>query len=367
MAVDFDREVYCLLGLFFDAVDMAGAVQRVRDAATRRAPCFISTVNLNWLIGCRTDSQFRTSVINSDLSIVDGTPLVWIAKLLGIPIRARVAGANLFEQLREGTSTRLSVYFFGGKEGVAESACRRLNVESSGLLCVGYDSPGFGTVEDMSSDETIAKINASDADFVVVSLGAKKGQAWIERNRARLLAPVISHLGAVVDFVAGRVSRAPIWTQRAGLEWLWRIKEDPGLWRRYFSDGLVFLQLLITRVVPFAWLMYRHGPTQQELDSAAIELQDKGNEIVIRLRGAWVQDNLKPLREYFSKAVLSGKDLRIDLEHVSYVDAAFLGLVMLLQGHQKQHGRKLVIESVQQPVRRVIKYCCAEYLCLSTG
>ena len=83
-----------LLGLPFDAVNMADAVQRVRDAAAQRTPCFISTPNLNFLINCLTDDQFRDSVINSDLSIADGMPLVWIARLMGIPIRTRVAGSD---------------------------------------------------------------------------------------------------------------------------------------------------------------------------------------------------------------------------------------------------------------------------------
>ena len=364
MAVDFHRDVYCLLGLPFDAVDMAGAVQRVRDAAAHRTPCFVSTANLNWLIGCHNDSQFRNSGISSDLITADGMPVVWIARLLGIPIRERVAGASLVEALRAVTSTRLPVYFFGGKAGVAEAACQRLNAVPSGLVCVGFESPGFGSVEEMSSDESMARINASGADFVIVSLGAKKGQAWIERNRSRLSAPVISHLGAVVNFVAGTASRAPSWVQRCGLEWLWRIKEEPSLCSRYSADGLAFLRLLVTRVIPYAWFMYRHKPTDRELDSAAIDIRGEGNEIVMRLRGAWVLENLKPLRNSFSEAVLSRKDLIVDLAGVSYVDAAFVGLVVLLQGHQMHHGRQLLIVSPQEPVRRVIKYCCAEYTCV---
>lgn len=112
MAVNFHRNVCCLPGLPFNAADAAGAVRRARNAAARRTPCFISTPNLNFLLSCRADSQFRDSVINSDLSIPDGMPLVWRARLLGIPIRERVAGSDLFEQLRKGTSTQLLVYFF---------------------------------------------------------------------------------------------------------------------------------------------------------------------------------------------------------------------------------------------------------------
>ena len=233
------------------------------------------------------------------------------------------------------------------------------------MKCVGFEFPGFGSVGQMSSDETIAKINASGADLLVVSLGAKKGQAWIGRNRGRISVPVISHLGAVVDFVAKRLRRAPVWTRRAGLEWLWRIKEDPALWSRYFFDGLVFLRLLITRVVPYAWFSIWRRPTPQELGSAAIESEDQGNEIIVRLRGAWTRDNLKPLRECFYALVHSTKDLQIDLTNVLYVDAAFLGLVGLLRGYQKQCGKNLLLVSVQKPVLRIIKYCCAEYLCLS--
>jgi len=362
MLPDFSREVRCLLGLPFDMVSLEAAEQRIRAAAANRTSCFLSTPNLNFLIAAQSDSAFRNSVINSDLSLADGMPLVWIARLLGIPIRGRVAGSDLFELLRVGAPNRLSVYFFGGMEGVAETACRRLNAESSGLMCAGFESPGFAPIQEMSSDESIEKVNASGADFLVVSLGAKKGQAWIEFNRAQISVPVISHLGAVINFVAGRVDRAPIWMQRAGLEWLWRIKEEPGLWRRYTTDGLVFLRLLFTRVIPYAWLMYWHKPTGRKLDFADIELSEDGGEIIIRLRGAWVQNSLRPLRECFSSPVLVGKDIRIEMKHVTYVDSAFIGLLLLMYGDRQRQGRRLSVSNLKKNVRDIFRYACAEFL-----
>ena len=362
MRPDFSREVHCILGLPFDAVNLAEAEQRIRAAAANRTRCFFSTPNLNFLIGCRTDNPFRNSVINSDLSIADGMPLIWIARVLGIPIRERVAGSDLFEKLRAPSSTRLSVYFFGGMEGVAETACRRINADKAGLACVGYEYPGFSSVLEMSSDETIAKINSSGADFLVVSLGAKKGQAWIEHNRARISVPVFSHLGAVVNFAAGSVGRAPIWLRQTGLEWLWRIKEEPKLWQRYATDGWMFLKLLVTRAVPYAWFMVWHKPSVRELNSAAIELFDEGSETIIRLRGAWRQDNLKPLRQCFSSATLVDKDIRIDLEQVSYVDSAFIGLLMLLYGDRVRLGKRLSVINMNKRVRQIFRYACAEFL-----
>jgi N-acetylglucosaminyldiphosphoundecaprenol N-acetyl-beta-D-mannosaminyltransferase len=361
MLVDFSRQVHCLLGLPFDMVGLDAAEQRIRAAVANRSSCFLSTPNLNFVISAQSDREFRNSVIDSDLSMPDGMPLVWIAPILGMPLEERVAGSDLFNKLRKSTE-RMSVYFFGGLEGVAELACRRLNGEHSGLVCVGFEYPGFASVEEMSDDRSIQKINASGADFLVVSLGAKKGQAWIQHNRDRLAIPAISHLGAVVNFISGNVTRAPIWMQRNGLEWLWRIKEEPALWRRYASDGLVFCKLLFTRVLPCALFMFVNRPSAQDLKSARIELSNEQTATVIRLTGAWAATNLAPLRDCFSREYDRGIDIRLDLEQVSYVDSAFLGLLILLYGGLHRHGKRLLFSRLSKNVQKILHYACADYL-----
>jgi N-acetylglucosaminyldiphosphoundecaprenol N-acetyl-beta-D-mannosaminyltransferase len=358
---DFERDVHCLLGLPIDAIDLAGAQRRIRAAAAARSPCFMSTPNVNFLIACRSDDAFRNTVLHSDLSIADGMPLVWLARLLGIPLHERVAGANLFEALRGGEGGPLAVYFFGGPEGVAELAGRRLGLEAKGLVCAGYESPGFGSVEELSSEETIRRINTSKADLLVVSLGARKGQAWIERNRSRINVPVVSHLGAVVDFTAGTVQRAPAWMQGAGLEWLWRIKEQPSLWRRYLGDGVALAMLLLTRVLPYVWYARHRGAGTP--DEARVEAREDEREYAIVLRGAWTRANIALLRRSFSHAARAGKDVRLDMTAVSHVDSAFVGLVMVLRGYLQQQGRRLAVMSVSRRVRRLIECCCAEFLC----
>lgn len=363
MLPDFNREVHCLLGLPFDAVNMEEAEQRLRVAIAHRSPCFLSTPNLNFLIAARTDIAFRNSVINSDLSIADGMPLIWIARLLGIPIRERVAGSALFDVLRNDSGKPISIFFFGGPDGAAEAACRRLNLERRGLTCVGFESPGFGSIEEMSSEAIIQHINASNADFLVVSLGAKKGQAWIERNKSRIKVPVYSHLGAVVNFVAGTVKRAPVWMQNTGLEWLWRIKEDPALWRRYYRDGLALLKLMVTLVIPYAWFLHRHKPNDSQLETAGVETTEDGESYIIRLGGAWTLRNIAPLRVCFSKAAQTGKHVRLDMRGVTYVDSAFVGLAMILYGYRTQHRRQLKIALLPERVRRIFKYCGGEFLC----
>lgn len=360
---DFDRNIHCLFGVPIDALDMAGAERRVRDAVTHKTPCFLSTPNLNFLIACQSDDEFRKSVINSDLSIADGMPLVWMARLLGIPIRERIAGSDLFEQLRKGASPPLSVYFFGGKPGVAEAAYQRLNANARGLICAGYETPAFGSIAEISGDEAIEKINASSADFLVVALGAKKGQAWIEHNRSRISAPAISHLGAVVNFVAGTVSRAPRWMQRGGLEWAWRIMAERGLWRRYFSDGLALLRLLLTRVLPYAFYVRRQIASQDGWADAAVEMRERAQASVIVCQGAWSVQNIDHLRPIFRTASARSSDIELNLEHVTHVDSAFIGLTMVLYKHQQKLGKRLLITGLSARVEEIFYWNCATFLC----
>ncbi|MFC7408445.1 WecB/TagA/CpsF family glycosyltransferase [Hydrogenophaga atypica] len=243
---------FSIAGLPFDVLDQAEAVNRVCTAIQRQERLFFSTPNLNFLVMAQEDEAFRQSVLASDLSLADGMPVVWLSRLQGTPLPERVAGSTVFEQLRSGAGQGvlgrpIKVYFFGGPPGVAEKACSVLNAEHAAgrgqMLGVGAFCPGFGSVADMSAPATIAAINASGADLLVVALGAKKGQAWIMHNLDQLTIPVVSHLGAVVNFVAGTVERAPLTWQRWGFEWLWRIRQEPALFKRYWNDGwgLVYL------------------------------------------------------------------------------------------------------------------------------
>lgn len=358
---DFGRQVFCLFGLPFDAVGMDEAVRRLRQAARRRTRCFLSTPNLNFVRTAQTDAAFRDSVLNSDLSVADGMPLVWAARLLRIPLPERVAGSALFERLRENDGRPIEVFFFGAPDGVAERAASRLNATSSGLHCAGFDSPGFGTVDDMSGAERIARINASGAEFVVVSLGACKGQAWIERNRDRLQAPLISHLGAVVNFVAGNVTRAPRWMQRSGMEWLWRIKEEPALWRRYAADAAALASLLVRQVLPYALHVRLRAPTPAQLAAARLLIGREAQWLTLELRGAWAEANAAALRAALTRLASEAAAVDVDLGAVTHVDAAVVALLTLLRAHCVRRDLGFRIRSTSPSVRRVFRLCGASY------
>jgi N-acetylglucosaminyldiphosphoundecaprenol N-acetyl-beta-D-mannosaminyltransferase len=362
VTTNFHRRVHCILGLPFDALSVEEAEAALIDSVRAERRCFFSTPNLNFLISCLHDAPFRDSVIHSDLSLADGMPVVWMARILGIPVRTRVAGSTLFERLRGQDAQPIKVFFFGGPTGVADQAARVINNERNAMCCVGSYSPGFGTIDEMSSRAVIDEINRAKPDFLLVALGAKRGQAWIERNLGALHAPVISHLGAVINFVAGTVSRAPPWVGGMGLEWLWRIKEEPALWRRYMRDGLALGSLLVNRVIPCA-IKSNHVRRSQSLESTSeISVFAEANRYRITLSGRWYEKDLLPLREACQEITVSQHHIQMDMSRVTALDNACVGLLMLIYGHQLKNNLKFNITEKSLTVSRFLYMNCASYL-----
>ena len=135
------------------------------------------------------------------------------------------------------TGRRMRVFLFGGSDDAATKVGEILNAQTDSMECVGSLNPGFGSVEEMSTDQIIDEINASGADLLVVFMAAKKAQEWLRLNHDRLKIPVRANFGATINFQVGKFKRAPLFLRKAGFEWLWRVKEEPYLWRRYWNDG----------------------------------------------------------------------------------------------------------------------------------
>jgi N-acetylglucosaminyldiphosphoundecaprenol N-acetyl-beta-D-mannosaminyltransferase len=355
---DLSREVHCILGMPVDAIGMHAALRRIESAAAGRTPFLISTPNLNFLVNSQWDRDFRESLILSDLCTADGMPIIWIAWLTGIPIKNRIAGSDIFDALKAEHSTAhpLKIFLFGGAEGVATAASRALNSQPSGLYCVGSLYPGFCSVEEMSRDDIINNINSSGADFLVASLGAQKGQLWLQSNHHRLLIPVRAHLGASLNFQAGTVRRAPPIMRKFGLEWLWRIKEEPHLWRRYWNDGSVLLRLLFTRVLPLAfwtwWLQLRYERRGEDLNIT--EAYDH-ESVTMSLSGAANARNLDKAIPAFRTAIATRKRITLDFSSTRTIDARFLGFLLMLKKKLKSTSATLAFIGLSPGLERIFR------------
>jgi N-acetylglucosaminyldiphosphoundecaprenol N-acetyl-beta-D-mannosaminyltransferase len=361
---DLSREVYCLLGMPIDAIDLATFIKFVEDAGLRRASFLISTPNLNFLVKSHLDAKFREALLHSELCPADGMPIVWIARLLGIPIRERAAGSDMFEMLKgkDRFGTPLTLCLFGGASGIVDAATKAINEDSRGLRCVSAINPGFGTVEEMSRDDIIEKINMSRADFLVVALSADKGQQWLLQNGNRLQIPIRAQLGAVINFTAGNVKRAPRLLRKLGFEWLWRIKEEPHLWRRYWHDGVTLAWLMTTRVMPLIVGSFRQRLFGDRWRNLAIGQSQDREAFTLTLSGAATAQSARRVIPLFRGALATKKAIRIDLSGACAIDARFLGLCMMLKKLTMKQGTDLQFIGASLPLRRSFRLHGVDYL-----
>jgi N-acetylglucosaminyldiphosphoundecaprenol N-acetyl-beta-D-mannosaminyltransferase len=355
IAPDFSRNVHCLLGLPCDAMTIERAVAHMAASAAEGRRCHAATPNVNFLRLVRSDPEFRDAVLASDLCLIDGAPLFWIARALGLPIPERVAGSDCFEALRAAGTRRLGVYFFGGVEENCRKAGEALQSEKAGLYLAGACAPGFGAVEEMSRPEFIDRINAARPDLLVLSIGARKGLVWLARNESHLAIPVLCNLGSTINFVAGTVRRAPRALQRMGLEWLWRIKEEPTLWTRYAADLGVLLDAFLTQALPALFGRLRRPPDAIDFASARVRHTRWGDYEILTFSGAFGEANLDLVRARLAEATKHSADLFIALENVSSLDAGFLGLILVAYGHQRRIQRGFSLFAPNRALRAYLR------------
>lgn len=190
---------------------------------------FVVTPNVDHVVEHGQNADFRAVYQDAAYSLVDGAYVLWASKLLGKPVKEKISGSDLIYWLSEYAAEQgYSIFLFGALDGVAESAAKVLEERYPGLKVAGTYSPPYGFEKDEATNqEAIARIRESGADICFVALGAPKQDLWNWRNHEATGAKLCLGVGASFDFVAGRIRRAPVWMQRLGLEWVWRIFQEP--------------------------------------------------------------------------------------------------------------------------------------------
>jgi N-acetylglucosaminyldiphosphoundecaprenol N-acetyl-beta-D-mannosaminyltransferase len=241
---------YPVLGLRVDAVDPPTVVQTVRAWIAGGARTYVCVANVHVVMEARRDEAFARVLDEADLTVPDGMPLVWVGRALGENV-SRVYGPDLTLELcamaaREGRT----VAFYGGAPGVAAELGAVMERRFPGLRVVAALCPPFRPLTSAEAEAEIATLNTARPDIVFVGLGCPKQELWMAANRARLEAPVLVGVGAAFDFHTGRVAQAPRWMMRVGLEWAFRLFQEPRrLWRRYVFNNPMFLLLAARQLI----------------------------------------------------------------------------------------------------------------------
>jgi len=232
-----------------DVIDQAGLLDQVDGWITREMPAAIFTPNVDHVVQAEDHVRFREAYARAELSVVDGTPVLWASRLLGTPLPQKLSGSDLIVPLcRRAAERRHRVFLLGGAPGVAEAAASVLRA-STGVEIVGTFAP---TVTDPYASDVVAAISRrlqeSGAHLVFVAMGAPKQELLIDALKPHVKAVMVG-IGAGLDFVAGRQKRAPAWMSRLGLEWLHRLFGNPRrLWRRYLLRDPRFLAILLRQL-----------------------------------------------------------------------------------------------------------------------
>jgi N-acetylglucosaminyldiphosphoundecaprenol N-acetyl-beta-D-mannosaminyltransferase len=198
------------------------------------------TVNLDFLAIARRNTRFLDTLNRADLAVADGMPLVWASQLQGRPLPERVTGVDLVDaSCQVAEETGHGVFLLGAGPGVAEAAARTLQERYPGLRIAGVYTPPFGPLTPEEDARIVEMIRAAAPGILFVALGAPRQDQWIRAHRHLLGVPVAMGVGCVFDLLAGVVDRAPTWMQRTGLEWAFRLGQEPGrLWRRYIVNDI---------------------------------------------------------------------------------------------------------------------------------
>jgi N-acetylglucosaminyldiphosphoundecaprenol N-acetyl-beta-D-mannosaminyltransferase len=231
------------LGSPMHLITMEETLDLATEAMERHRPLHHTVVNVAKLVTMRKNAELREDVASADVINIDGTGVVWGARLFGIKVPERVAGVDIMEQLFALCADRgFKPYLLGAEQHVLDAVAARLRQVYPNLVVAGTHDGYFKSDEEAS---VVEAINASGADCLFVAMPTPRKERFLKKYRNHLLPNFVMGVGGSFDVYGGKVSRAPRLVQAIGLEWLYRVLQEPGrLWRRYYETNTAYLVLL---------------------------------------------------------------------------------------------------------------------------
>jgi N-acetylglucosaminyldiphosphoundecaprenol N-acetyl-beta-D-mannosaminyltransferase len=242
------NDCFHILGVRVNAVQIPDVIARMEEWIAQRAQCrCIAVTGMHGIMEARHDPAFKEILNSSSLTVPDGMPLVWLARWKGYPLRRRVYGPDLMLAFCERTSGRgVRHFFYGGAPGVAEKLAEELTNRFPDIVVAGTYAPPFRALTCDEEQEIVANIAHAAPDVLWVGLSTPKQERWMQEYRRLLNVPVLVGVGAAFDIHSQGKKQAPGWMREHGLEWFFRLLQEPRrLWRRYVVYGTEFIFWII--------------------------------------------------------------------------------------------------------------------------
>ena len=345
-----------MMGVPFDQVDTPTALHVIGEMIDSGQPHLLATANVDFLAQVQEDRELRHILVDADLVVCDGTPLVWMSKWLGAPLPERVAGSDLVPLLLDMASARgLRVFFLGGRDEVLGIAERKIRDRWPDLRIAGMYSPPFAPMDQMDHAGICRRIREAAPDILFVSFGCPKQEKWLARNYKEAGAPVAIGVGATIDFLAGAVKRAPKWMRRTGLEWFFRVCQEPRrLAGRYWRDirvvGPGLLKQLL-RMNPHMTAGGSDGRGPEVPEAAAPCLAPTVSLPVIAL-----PERLDALaaRDAALWPDVTGGSLILDASRTTFIDSTGTGKLVRLARTARDSGGRCILAGAHPGILRAL-------------
>jgi N-acetylglucosaminyldiphosphoundecaprenol N-acetyl-beta-D-mannosaminyltransferase len=348
------RKLLVILGVPIDDLTMEQALERIEEfvavgRATGRGHQ-VATINADFVVKALSDPELRTLLQEADMATADGMPLVWGARALGVRLEGRVTGADLVPALAERAAAKgYSLYFLGATPEVAQRAADRLQERFPGLKIAGLASPPKSSLLDMDRS-FVEEIKRARPDVLLVALGNPKQEKWIGMYGREVAVPVMMGVGGTLDFIAGKVRRAPRWMQRAGLEWLFRLVQEPGrLWKRYVVDLVSFSTFFLRQW----WAMRGGAGPAPALPTTYVAVVN--NTAILNIAGRLDVGNCQFFSEQGQQALAHTPYLVANLVDAEFLDSTAIGALVALAKQARDAGGELWLAAVPEPIRRTLE------------
>jgi N-acetylglucosaminyldiphosphoundecaprenol N-acetyl-beta-D-mannosaminyltransferase len=347
------RKLLIISGVPIDDITMPEALDRIEEFilqshATGKSYQIV-TVNADFVIKAHADPELRRILQEADMSTADGMPLVWGARLLGVPLTGRVTGADLTPALAERAAQKgYSIYFLGAAPGVAARAAQVLQQRYPGLKVAGIASPPVKTLFE-SDQDLLQTITTAHPDILLVAFGNPKQEKWINMYAPRLSIPIMIGVGGTLDFIAGVTRRAPEWMQRAGLEWLFRFIQEPRrLWKRYIVDLTGFFVFFFRQ-----WWAMRRMPDASPLLPASDAIM-VDHTAILQVEGRLDRSNTAEFNQKAQQALALTPRIVIDLSKAVFLDSSAIGTLVNLAKQARDAGGDVTLASAPPQITKVL-------------
>lgn len=236
------------INTYIDNLTAAEAKDNLEQLIQEKKAKYVVTPNTDIVVKMQDDPELKHVCENADMILTDGQIIVKISKFLGNPIKERVCMTDfVWDVFDLAIEKEYKVFLFGGKNDILTRATENIKKKYPSLMIVDSYSPPFGFEKNKEQlQQANERIKNSKADILIVFLGCPKQEKFIYNNKDIYQIPVSITMGGCVDFIAGRVKRAPLWMQKAGLEWFYRFVQEPGrMFKRYFWDDIKIFKLAL--------------------------------------------------------------------------------------------------------------------------